>query len=85
MEPEIDSARHDEITLVREIARLPDKAALKKDYDRLILVAPPRTLGDLRALLPKHAMERIAGELGKDLVHLSKTELATHLADLVKL
>ena len=57
------------------------QAALDKKFDRLVLVAPPKALGDLRAELPKHAQERVTHELPKDLVHLDGQGLAQHLTD----
>ena len=41
--------------------------ALRNDFDSLIVVAPPRTLGELRKHYHKEVEKRLAGEIAKDL------------------
>ena len=41
--------------------------ALKNDFEKLIIVAPPKTLGELRKHYHKEVSSRLAGELDKDL------------------
>jgi protein required for attachment to host cells len=41
--------------------------ALKNTYDSLIVVAPPKTLGELRKHYHKEVTSRLKGELDKDL------------------
>jgi protein required for attachment to host cells len=41
--------------------------ALKNKYDSLIVVAPPKTLGELRKHYHKEVSNRLKGELDKDL------------------
>lgn len=41
--------------------------ALKNKYDSLIVVAPPKTLGELRKHYHKEVVSRLKGELDKDL------------------
>jgi len=41
--------------------------ALKNTYDSLIVVAPPKTLGELRKHYHKEVVSRLKGELDKDL------------------
>lgn len=56
-----------------------NQAALEKRFDRLILAAPPRTLGILRQALSRHATERVVAELDKDLTKSDPADLAGHL------
>ncbi|WP_380786365.1 host attachment family protein [Sphingomonas sp. R86521] len=42
------------------------RRALSNDFDTLIVVAPPRTLGELRKHYHKEVVSRLAGELDKD-------------------
>jgi protein required for attachment to host cells len=56
-----------------------NRAALAKQFDRLILAAPPRTLGILRKSLSSHATERVIAELDKDLTKSSRADLASHV------
>lgn len=80
LEPRVDWHREAKRDFAKRIAAYLDQAALDTRFDRLILVAPPTTLGDLRGALGRHSSERVTGELAKDLTKLSMTELATHLA-----
>jgi protein required for attachment to host cells len=59
----------------RDLAKRLDEAALRGEYDRLVLVAPPAALGELRAAIGTAASERVVAELGKDLTHLAIHEL----------
>ncbi|TPG15210.1 host attachment protein [Sphingomonas koreensis] len=43
------------------------KRALNNDFESLIIVAPPRTLGELRKHYHKEVSSRLIGELDKDL------------------
>jgi protein required for attachment to host cells len=56
-----------------------NRAALDKQFDRLILAAPPRTLGILRKSLSSHAADRVIAELDKDLTKTSRDTLAAHI------
>lgn len=38
------------------------------EYDRLIVIAPPKRLGEIRALMADTVKEKITQEIGKDLV-----------------
>lgn len=48
------------------VARL-NARALAGEYERLIIVAPPRMLGEMRKHYHKALAERLAGEIAKDL------------------
>ncbi len=54
-----------------------------KRYDRLILVAPPVTLGDLREALPKGVRARVSAELAHDLIKTPQSQLRSHLRDVL--
>jgi protein required for attachment to host cells len=43
------------------------RRALRGDFEKLVVVAPPPTLGELRKHYHKSVLERISGELAKDL------------------
>ena len=49
-------------------------------FDRLVLVAPPAMLGDLRHVLKKSLAERVVAEVDKDLVKVADHDIAAHLA-----
>jgi len=50
-----------------ETADLLRSRALNNDFESLIIVAPPRTLGELRKNYHKEVENRLAGEIAKDL------------------
>ncbi len=50
-----------------QTAEMLKKRALNNEFDRLIVVAPPRTLGELRKHYHKEVEQRLVGEIGKDL------------------
>jgi protein required for attachment to host cells len=64
---ETDYHQLEEERFVAETAETLNRRALSNDYDSLIVVAPPRTLGALRKHYHKEVEKRIAGEIAKDL------------------
>lgn len=48
-------------------------------YDRLIIVASPVTLGDLRSAISDHVKAKIAGEVAQDLTKMPNAEVGKHL------
>lgn len=83
MEPRIDWQRQEK---ERFVARLAAQLTEARDqFDALILVAPPRVMGELRRELDGHLKDKIAAELQKDLTWVALPELGAHLGDVVKL
>lgn len=64
---ETDFHQLEEDRFAAETAEMLKKRALKNEYDQLIVVAPPRTLGELRKHYHKEVEKRLAGEIAKDL------------------
>ena len=62
-----------------------EKADNSHRFDALVLVAPPKTLGELRKKLNPNVRDKVTAEIGKDLTHLSLHELGEHLTDVVRL
>jgi protein required for attachment to host cells len=56
---------------------------MEKRFDRLVLVAPPAALGDLRDVLAKDVQAKVVAELAHDLVKTPHNELASHLKDVL--
>lgn len=77
--PRSDPRRHLETEFLRSVASVLEDAAHAKKYDRLVLVAAPKALGDLRTVLAPNAAALVTKELDKDLVHLSEQDLEKHL------
>lgn len=79
MEPRVDWHRFEKVKFSREIAQRLDRAALDGAFDRLILIAPPATLGDLRSALDGKTRQKVVGEIAKDLTQLSDRDIEGHL------
>lgn len=69
----------------KELAAALTDALNKKAFDDLVLVAPPKALGELRMALSDAVKSRVVGELGKDLTHVEIHDLGAHLGDVVRL
>lgn len=50
-----------------EAAEMLKRRALAREYDALVVVAPPKTLGELRKHYHSEVERRVVGELAKDL------------------
>ena len=84
-EPHTDAHRHAQQALAHEIASYLDAAAGRNEFDRLVMAAPPRTLGDLRGELSPKVQAMLVGDLAKDLMHLPPRDLPGHCADIALL
>lgn len=70
MPGESTSRQLDEATFAKQLAKGLNDAALKQQYEHLVLVADPTTLGRMRPLLHKEATRRLLAEVGKDLTNV---------------
>jgi protein required for attachment to host cells len=84
-EPRVDPHEFAKERFAAEMASMLDAAAEENAFDRLILVAPPKVLGNLRTALRNGARERIAGELAKDLTHVPPRDLLARLGEVMVL
>ncbi|MGN6270834.1 MAG: host attachment family protein [Sphingomonas sp.] len=64
---ETDFHQLEEDRFAAETAERLKKRALANDFEKLIVIAPPRTLGELRKHYHKEVLGRLIGELDKDL------------------
>ncbi len=64
---ETDFHQLEEDRFAADAADLLKRRALSNDFESLIVVAPPRTLGELRKHYHKEVSSRLSGELDKDL------------------
>ena len=64
---ETDFHQLEEDRFAAETAELLRKRALGNDFESLIIVAPPKTLGELRKHYHKEVEKRLTGEIAKDL------------------
>jgi len=69
--------------LARKIADALKSSLTDKRYNKLVLVAPPVTLGDLRDALAKSVQARVIAEVAQDLIKVPASRLPTHLVDVL--
>lgn len=82
-QPKIDLHRAEKRNFSKGVVDILNRGALEKSFERLILVAPPQLLGDIRQFLNEHAKARIVGELAKDLTHIPVRDLPGYIDRIV--
>jgi protein required for attachment to host cells len=85
MEPPTDPQRYAKYEFARELAEHLEEAVHAHRFNRLVLVAAPKTLGDLRELLPDPVKARVVAEIDKDLTGVPLRDLPKHLETVLKL
>jgi protein required for attachment to host cells len=78
---ETDFHQLEEDRFAAEAADMLKKRALANEFDKLIVVAPPGTLGELRKHYHKEVSARLVGELGKDLTGHTIADIEKALVD----
>lgn len=81
MEPHHDYHDYEKRQFARHVAKVLDEHAGRKAIDRLVVAAPPKTLGDLRAEMSPHTAALIVAEFHKDLTHVPLNKLLEHMPD----
>lgn len=66
---EADFHQQAEERFAAEAAERINRAALANEFEQLVIVAPPKTLGELRRHYHKQAEARITAEIAKDLAN----------------
>jgi len=79
IEPHTDPVREAERRFAETVVQALNERHARHEFDRLVLVMGPRTMGVVRLLLPADLQKCVRSELLKDLVHLTNTELKEHL------
>lgn len=68
----------------KEFAGQLNKAATAGAFDRILIVAPPETLGKLRAEYGPDLKKRLIGELDRDLTRHTVEDIEAHVAAALK-
>ena len=79
-----DPHRHEEEAFAHEIAGILEDARKRNAFDQLVVVAPPRALGDLRIAFSNPLRARIQRELNKDLTTVPVHELSKVLDEVLR-
>jgi protein required for attachment to host cells len=84
MSPPTDYHRQEKERFAERIAGKIETAALKGEFDRLVVVAEPKALGVLRGALGAHAKAKLVGEVDKDLTEQPVDQIAKRLGDMLR-
>lgn len=68
---------------IRGLADWLEAASQEGVFDRLVLVAAPRTLSDIRAALSRNVHARVVAEVSRELAGMPASVIRKHLADIV--
>lgn len=80
MPPSTDPHEHAQKEFVDDVVEyLSDKRNHNK-FENLIVIAPPKVMGEVRTKAPKPLAEAIEGEITKDLTKIPLAELPKHLS-----
>jgi protein required for attachment to host cells len=71
--------KHEAELFARRIVDELERAQRQDHFDRLVLMAAPEFLGDLREVMPRSLSDVIALEIRKDLVHQDERTIRGHL------
>ena len=82
-EPHTDPHRDLKTKFAHQLADVLARGLEHNSYDRLVIVATPVTLGDLRTAISEHVRAKIVGEIAQDLTKTPNGEVATHLKEVL--
>ncbi len=83
MEPDTDPKRVEKERFARHLAEILEEGRNAGAYNELVLVAAPRTLGDLREVMSERVRELVRHEIHKDLTSLPLPELEAQLKPVI--
>ena len=75
----VDPHRELKRAFAKKLGKALESKLAEDRFDRLVLVAPPPALGDLRSALPKKVRAKVAGEVAQDLVKTPRNRIWSHL------
>ncbi len=79
MEPHTDVQKRQASAFIKMVIHTIEEEFIKYTFDRIILVAPPKTMSKLRHYVPDLLRDHIRGELLKDLTSIPSDRLGQHL------
>jgi len=71
--------RHDGELFAGHLSTLLQDGRVKRNFDKLILVAAPKFLGQIRAKLDRETHKAVSATLDKDFMSFSDNEIQEHL------
>lgn len=83
IERHVDPVSKQEAAFVTMLAEKLDAALLEQSFNRLIIAAAPRAMGDLRKALSPKVRKAVIAELSKDLTQTPNSQIAKHFDDVI--
>jgi protein required for attachment to host cells len=83
IESHSDPHRDLKVKFARHLAGVLDRELDANSFQRLVIVAPPVTLGDLRSLVSAKIGAKIVGEVTQDLTKTPNNEIGAHIKDVL--
>lgn len=84
MSPSVSPKAHEASKFCKELADELETARKRERCDRLVLVAAPAFLGQLRKSLSNHTSQLVSQALDKNLVHMDAAEILAHLPEAIR-
>jgi protein required for attachment to host cells len=84
IEPKTDPHRKLKRDFANQLAEVLDAYLAQHEFDKLVVVAAPVTLGDLRLALTESVKATVIAEVSKDLTKIPNSEIAQHIEDLIR-
>lgn len=78
MEQRTDPSDYREAEFLRSVADLINRKCVAGAFRKLVIVAPPQALGELRRFLSSATMEKVTAEIAKDLTTVPILQLGKH-------
>lgn len=78
-EPRTDWHQYQKQLFAKELCTILEKANETSEFDELIIICPPKTLGEIRGHLCKHTLSKVTAEIPKDVTKLTEHELVNYL------
>jgi protein required for attachment to host cells len=83
MEPPTDPQEKAESDFLRDVVGWLSEKGHEGAFDRLILIAAPRALGEVRQVMPKPLAQKVTGEIAADLTKSDASEVERRVGDVL--
>jgi protein required for attachment to host cells len=83
MQPKTDPHRDSGASFIADAVDMLSTASKQGEFDRLVVVAPPRALGEIRAVLSADLKRKLVGELAQDLTKSEVAVISEHVSGLL--
>jgi protein required for attachment to host cells len=83
IQPRSDPHTALEALFASQLATMLADHSAKDAFDRLVVVAPPAMLGNLRKMIKPEVRNKIVAEIDKDLTRIPNNEIASHIENVI--